>query len=482
MGEPVPALRCECGKLLRLPETPGPTRLRCPACGRSITLSFETPGEAASAPAGPVSPSTGSGPCPSAEVGAGSSSNGGRAPAGPDTPPPAPASGLRAPAGRTTPEDAIYLARDDELGEDGPLSGLAGPAAPQGGRQEPAAGAAPTGLAGTERLLLEEGRFLRKLGYLPAEGWVMTFQRPDLPPEQEPAAGAEGLMLCVGRLVQSDHFVPVILVVPVVESDTGSRHTLDRGLNIARRTTPVPVPLCLVTRGDRRRMFQTEGERPYDTLVQADKAIGYLRGRSQRLVPALRFVDYPLLVREVTSVLESEGPAVGFDRPAFQQELRDRFATDDPDALRLAQARQVTAELLERFASRTPFRLLDLRLLTDQPAPEFDRLGTIVREKLAFEEYVEDRRAHAKRMFNILALGCFVAIFLSLAERVILPASILALTLFLVFSQEYNRPVLPRFSVFEVPRTWVWDRSVTERFLLGSLFLLVLLFRLFLWK
>jgi hypothetical protein len=95
---------------------------------------------------------------------------------------------------------------------------------------------------------------------------------------------------------------------------------------------------------------------------------------------------------------------------------------------------------------------------------------------------VEDRRAHAKRVFNILALGCFVAILLSLAERVILPASILALTLFLVFSQEYNRPVVPRFSVFEVPRTWVWDRSVTERFLLGSLFLLVLLFRLFLWK
>jgi hypothetical protein len=310
----------------------------------------------------------------------------------------------------------------------------------------------------------------------------MTFQRPDLPPEQEPPARAEGMTLCVGRLVQSDHFVPVILVVPVVESDSGSRQTLDRGLSIARRTTPVPVPLCLVTRGDRRRMFQTEGERPYDTLVQADKAIGYLRGRSQRLVPALRLVDYPLLVREVTSVLESEGPAVGFDRTAFQQELRDRFATDDPDGLRLAQARQVTAELLERFASRTPFRLLDLRLLTDQPAPEFDRLGTIVREKLAFEEYVEDRRAHAKRVFNILALGCFVAILLSLAERVILPASILALTLFLVFSQEYNRPVLPRLSVYEVPRTWVWDRSVTERVLLGSLFLLVLLFRLFLWK
>jgi hypothetical protein len=346
----------------------------------------------------------------------------------------------------------------------------------------PPSAADPAGLGRTERLLLEEARFLRKLGYLPAEGWVMTFQRPDLPPEQEPATSAEEMTLCVGRLVQSDDFVPVIMVVPVVESDSGSRQTLDRGLSIARRTTPVPVPLCLVTRGDRRRMFQTEGARPYDALVQADKAIGYLRGRSQRLVPALRLVDYPLLVREVTSVLESEGPAVSFDKTAFQQELRGRFATDDPDGLRLAQARQVTAELLERFASRTPFRLLDLRLLTDQPAPEFDRLGTIVRERLAFEEYVEDRRAHAKRVFNILALGCFVAILLSLAERVILPASILALTLFLVFSQEYNRPVVPRFSVFEVPRTWVWDRSVTERFLLGSLFLLVLLFRLFLWK
>jgi hypothetical protein len=181
-------------------------------------------------------------------------------------------------------------------------------------------------------------------------------------------------------------------------------------------------------------------------------------------------------------VLEPEGLAIGFDRATFQQELRDRFGTDDPEGLRLAQAQEVTARLLERFGSRTPFRLLDLRLLTDQPAPEFDRLGTIVREKLAFEEYVEERREHVKRMFNILALGCFVAIFLSLAERIILPASALAFTLFLVFSQEYNRPVPPRFSAYEAPQTWVWDRSVIERVLLGALFLLVLLLRLFFWK
>jgi hypothetical protein len=335
----------------------------------------------------------------------------------------------------------------------------------------------------------------------------MTFQRPDLPPEQEPPTSAEDLTLCVGRLVQSDHFVPVILVVPVVEaegskapagarqpdagareagaetpSDSEPRQALVRGLGIARRTTPVPVPLCLVTRGDRRRMFQSEGERPYDTVVEATNAIGYLRGRSQRLVPSLRLVDYPLLVREIVSVLESEGLKVGFDGAAFRRELRERFGTEDPEGLRLLQARDVTAGLLERFASRTPYRLLDIRLLTDQPAPEFDRLGTIVREKLAFEEYVDERREHVKRMFNILSLGCFVAIFFSLAESVILPASILALTMFLVFAQEYQRPVPPKLSAYEVPRTLLWDRSVIERVALGSLFLVVLLLRLFFWQ
>jgi hypothetical protein len=420
---------------VKLPETLGVNQFRCPACGRSITLTFEAPAEPAPAP-----------------------------------PPPA------------APADAVLLAADEELGEKGPPQGT-GP--PHGEGWSPH-GPASTTFAKTERLLLEETRFLRTLGYLPSEGWVMTFQRPDLAPEQEPAATVEELTLCVGRLVQSDHFVPVIVVVPVTEADSGSRQALARGLSIAQRTTPVPVPLCLVTRGDRRRLFQTEGERPYDALVQADKAIGYLRGRSQRVVPALRLLDYPLLVHEITSVLESEGSVVGFDRATFQRELRERFGTDAPEGLRLAQAQQVTGELLERFGSRTPFRLFDLRMLTDQPAPEFDNLGNIVREKVVFEDYVEERRDHTKRMFNILALGCFVAIFLSLVGdsilRTALPVGTLALTLVLILSQEYHRPVPPKLSAYEAPQTLVWDRSVIQRVLLSALFLLVLLLRLFLWK
>jgi len=329
-----------------------------------------------------------------------------------------------------------------------------------------------------ERILVQEARFLRGLGYLPSEGWVMAFQRPDLPPEQDPATEPDGLCLCVGRRMQSDHFVPVILVVPVVATDKGSRQALRRALHWAGSIHPIAVPLCLITRGDRRRMFQTEGERPYDTIVEAEKAIGYLRGRSQRIAPELQFIDYPLLVREITSVLRSAGPDVGFDARAFAEDLRERFATDDPDRLTLCQAREVTAELLERYGSRAPYQLLDIRLLTDQPALEFEMLGEIVREKLALEEYQEERLGHTKRLFNIFALGCFVAIFLCVAQLKLVAEGVLVLTIVLVFAQERTRPIAPRISHYTPTYAIRWDRTLLERVALAALFFVVLVIML----
>jgi len=307
----------------------------------------------------------------------------------------------------------------------------------------------------------------------------MTFQRPDLPPEQDAASKPEELALCIGRQMQSDHFVPVILVVPVVESDRRSRRALERAIGWGQGTRPVPVPLCLISRGDRRRMFQTEGERPYDTIVKAANALGYLRGRSQRIAPALQFFDYPLLVREITAVLKSMKQKVDFDAVAFAQDLEERFGSHDPEQLTLSQAREVTAELLKRFGSAAPYQLLDVRFLTDQPAPEFQRLGDIVRERLAFEEYQEDRHSHTKRMFNIFALGCFVAIFLCVAELKIVAEGALVLTVALVLAQERSRPIPPKLSHYVPTRTVLWDRSLIERAALGILFFLVLMILLF---
>ena len=428
MSNPVPALRCQCGELLKLPEEYTATHFRCPACGRRITLKFEAPGKP------------------------------------PQTPPPATVS---EPTATQTAEAQPAGAGGDDEAE-----------ASQTEEERAPEATPPSALAQAERILLQEARFLRELGYVPSEGWTMTFQRPDLPPEQEPATTPEELALCVGRQMQSDHFVPLILVVSVVESDPGSRHALRRALDWARSVHPVPVPLCLVSRGDRRRMFQTQGERPYDTMVKAEDAFGYLRGRSQRIAPQLRFADYPLLLREITTVLEERTSETDFERSAFTEELKGRFGTDDPEQLTLAQAREVTAELLQRYGSRAPYQLLDIRFLTDQPAPEFEMLGDIVREKLTLEDYQEQRRSHTKRMFNIFALGCFVAIFLCVAEQKILAQGALVLTLALVIAQEHTRPVPPQISRYVPTRTLLWDRSVVERALLGAFFFVVLVIML----
>ena len=306
----------------------------------------------------------------------------------------------------------------------------------------------------------------------------MAFQRPDLPPEQDPATRPEDLCLCVGRRMQSDHYVPVILVVPVVESDSGSRQTLRRALHWASSTHPVAVPLCLVTRGDRRRMFQAEGERPYDTLVKAEKAIGYLRGRSQRIAPELQFIDYPLLVGEMTSVLESAGLDVGFDGKAFTEDLKERFATDDPDQLTLSQARDVVAELIERYGSRAPYQLLDIRLLTDQPALEFEIRGESARDKLALEEYQEERLGHTKRLLNTFALGCFVAIFLCVAQLKLVAEGALVLTIAWVIAQGYTRPIAPKISYYIPTYAIRLDRSLIERAALSAFFFVVLVIML----
>ncbi|MCK4299595.1 MAG: hypothetical protein KAX80_08675 [Planctomycetes bacterium] len=217
-------------------------------------------------------------------------------------------------------------------------------------------------------------------------------------------------------------------------------------------------------------MFQTQGERPYDTMVKAEDAFGYLRGRSQRMAPQLRFADYPLLLREITAVLEERAPEADFERGTFAEELKERFGTDDPEQLTLAQAQEVTAELLERYGSRAPYQLLDIRFLTDQPAPEFEMLGDIVREKLTLEDYQEQRRSHTKRMFNIFALGCFVAIFLCVAEQKILAQGALVFALALVIAQERTRPIPPQISRYVPTRTLLWDRSVVERAALAALF------------
>ena len=415
MADPVPALRCECGRLLKLPESATGGRFRCPDCGRSIILKFEAAEETAETAPAPAAPE----------------------PESPEG------------TGEAEPEPTD--------------------------QQQPTEADQAAAFAHAERLLLEESRFLRQLGYLPADGWVMTFQRPHLPPEQYPPSKPEELALCVGRQMQSDYFVPVILVVPVVESDPRSRDALRRALEWAQATGPVPVPLCLVTRGDRRRMFQTEGERPYDTLVTAEKAIGYLRGRSQRLAPELRLIDYPRLVGEIAAVLEPRGESVGFDGAAFSRDLKERFGTEDPDKLTLSQARTVTAELLEDYASRAPYQLLDIRFLTDEPAPEFERVGDIVREKLAFEEYQTDQRTHAKQVFNLLALGSFVAVLIVIAGLKLLAQAILVATLAVVVAQGRSRPIPPRLTRYVPPRGLLWDRPVFERAALAGLFLLAVL-------
>ena len=428
MADAVPALRCECGELLRLPEEYTATHFRCPACGRRIILRFEAPEKPSQNP----SPATVSEP--------------------------------------TATQTAEAEAADAGAGGEGESG--------QAEEEQPPEVTPASAFAKAERILLQEARFLRELGYVPSEGWTMTFQRPDLPPEQEPPTKPEELALCVGRQMQSDHFVPVILVVPVVESDPGSRHALRRALNWARGVQPLPVPLCLVSRGDRRRMFQTQGERPYDTMVKAEDAFGYLRGRSQRMAPQLRFADYPLLLREITAVLEERAPEADFERGTFAEELKERFGTDDPEQLTLAQAQEVTAELLERYGSRAPYQLLDIRFLTDQPAPEFEMLGDIVREKLTLEDYQEQRRSHTKRMFNIFALGCFVAIFLCVAEQKILAQGALVFALALVIAQERTRPIPPQISRYVPTRTLLWDRSVVERAALAALFFVVLVIML----
>jgi len=417
MAEPVPVLRCQCGKLLKLPESSTATHFRCPSCGRRITLDPEkgdTPAE----------------PLPRTEA------------SGPDV---------------SEPTDQTAGKEEGQEHAETPEALVS------------------SAFAAAQRMLVQEARFLRERGYVPSEGWVMAFQRPDLLPEQDPATAPEELCLCVGRRMQSDHYVPVILVVPVVESDTGSRQALRRALHWASSVRPLPVPLSLVTQGDRRRMFQTEGERPYDIIVEAEKAMGYLRGRSQRIAPELRLFDYPLLLREAVAVLTDAGADVGFDSRDFADDLKERFGTDDVEQLTLTQAQEVLVELIERYGSRAPYRLLDIRLLTDQPAPEFDVLGEIVREKLAIEEYREEWFLHAKRILNIFDLGCIVAIFLCVANLRIVAQGAVVLTIAWVIAQGYSRPIPPTISHYTPTYTIRWDRSLTERAALAALCVVVLI-------
>jgi len=204
------------------------------------------------------------------------------------------------------------------------------------------------------------------------------------------------------------------------------------------------------------------------------EAIGYLRGRSHRLVPELRFIDYPRLAGEIAAVLEARASEVGFNRAAFERDLKERFGTTDPDRLTISQARTVTAELLETYGSRAPFQLLDVRLLTDEPAPEFEPVGDIVREKLHFDEYQTEHRNHAKRMLNLFALGCFVALLTALADLKLLAEALLVATVVVTAAQGRGRPVPPRLTRYRPPSGLLWDRSVLERAALAAVLFLTL--------